>query len=70
MKAVIHKYNNMEISINTASFTDRHRKEFFILPCLLASKTNFSNRKHFSIAFLWLIWGISIELKWEKNEQY
>lgn len=67
MKAVIHKNTTMEINLNTASFTDRHRKEFFILPCLLVSQTSFPNRKHFSIAFLWLIWGISLELKWEKK---
>ena len=57
----------MEINLNATSFTDKHRKEFFVLPCLLIDQTNYPKRKHLSLAFLWLIWGISIELKWEKE---
>lgn len=58
----------MEINFNTATFIDRHRKGLFVLPCLMTEKTNFRYRKSIAINLLWLIWGVGVEITWEKNK--
>lgn len=68
MIAVIYKTTNMTIHFNVASSIDKCKKEFFILPCLLLSSTTLPNYQRISIAFIWLILGMSIEFEWNKNE--
>lgn len=58
----------MKVKFNAALLMDRHNVEFSILPNLIIAASNFTRYKTLSFAFLWLVWGVSVILTWEKKK--
>lgn len=59
----------MEIHFEAASLIDKHRKTFFIIPCIAISYTSIGKSRKLTTMFTWLCWGTSMQIMWLKGDR-